>query len=86
LQDFEGKYAKAAAGLVVGGGAGATIMQNDKGVVINLTGVGQGVEVRLALSGMAVQLVNELGGEARCLPFIGSRHRPRGAWPGECAL
>jgi hypothetical protein len=39
VADFEGKYVKAAAGIAVGGGAAATTMQNDKGVVINLTGV-----------------------------------------------
>jgi len=57
LADFEGKYVKAAAGIAVGGGAGATTMQNDKGVVINLTSVGQGVDFRLAVSGMDVTLV-----------------------------
>jgi hypothetical protein len=36
---------------------GATSMRNDKGVVINLTGVGQGVDFRLAVSGMQVKLV-----------------------------
>jgi hypothetical protein len=57
VADFEGKYVKAAAGITVGGGVAATTMQNDKGVVINLTGVGQGVDFRLALSGMDVTLV-----------------------------
>jgi len=57
IEDFEGKYVKAAAGIAVGGGAGATSMRNDKGVVINLTGVGQGVDIRLAVSGMDVTLV-----------------------------
>jgi hypothetical protein len=57
LADFEGKYVKAAAGMAVGGGAGAATMQNDKGVVINLTSVGQGVDFRLAASGMDVTLV-----------------------------
>ena len=57
LQDFEGKYVKATAGMAIGGGAGATSMRNDKGVVINLTGVGQGVDFRLAVSGMDVALV-----------------------------
>jgi hypothetical protein len=32
-------------------------MRNDKGVVMNLTGVGQGVDIRLAVSGMDVTLV-----------------------------
>ena len=58
VKDFEGKYVKAAAGIAVGGGAGAATMQNDKGVVINLTGVNQGVDIRLAVSGMDVQLTN----------------------------
>jgi hypothetical protein len=57
LADFEGKYVKATAGAAVGGGASATTMQNDKGVVINLTGVGQGVDFRLAVSGIDVTLV-----------------------------
>jgi hypothetical protein len=57
LADFEGQYVMAAAGAVVGGGAGATSLRNDKGVVINLTSVGQGVDFRLAVSGMEVKLV-----------------------------
>ena len=57
LEDFAGKYVKVTAGAVVGGGAGATSMRNDKGVVINLTGVGQGIDFRLAVSGMDVTLV-----------------------------
>jgi hypothetical protein len=57
LADFEGKYVKAAAGIAVGGGAAATTMQNDKGVVINLTSVGQGVDLRLAVFGLDVKLV-----------------------------
>src|SRR5262249_14619105 len=56
LKDFEGKYVKAAAGIAVGGGAGAAALQNDKGVAISLTGVGQGVDFRLAVAGMDVQL------------------------------
>jgi hypothetical protein len=32
-------------------------MRNDKWVVIHLTGVGQGVDFRLAVSGMQVKLV-----------------------------
>jgi hypothetical protein len=57
VADFERKYVKAAAGIAVGGGASATTMQNDQSVVINLTGVGQGVDFRLAVSGMDVALV-----------------------------
>jgi hypothetical protein len=57
LEDFEGQYVKATAGAAVGGGMSAASMRNDKGVVINLTGVGQGVDFRLAASGMEVTLV-----------------------------
>jgi hypothetical protein len=56
LEDFEGQYVKAGAGAAVGGGMGATSMRNDKGVVINLTSVGQGIDFRLAVSGMEVKL------------------------------
>jgi len=58
VKDFEGKYVKAAAGIAVGGGAGAATMQNDKGVVINLTGTNQGVDIRLPVSGVDVTLVD----------------------------
>ena len=56
LEDFEGQYVKAGAGAAVGGGMGATSLRNDKGVVINLTSVGQGIDFRLAVSGMEVKL------------------------------
>jgi hypothetical protein len=56
VKDFEGTYVAATASGTVGGGMGASSMRNDKGVVINLTGVGQGVDFRLAVSGMTVKL------------------------------
>ena len=56
VKDFEGTYVAATAAGTVGGGMGATSMRNDKGVVINLSGVGQGVDLRLAVSGMTVKL------------------------------
>jgi len=56
VKDFEGTYVAATASGTVGGGMGASSMRNDKGVVINLSGVGQGVDLRLAVSGMTVKL------------------------------
>ena len=56
IKDFAGTYVAATAAGTVGGGMGASSMRNDKGVVINLTGVGQGVDFRLAVSGMTVKL------------------------------
>jgi hypothetical protein len=57
VADVEEKYVRAAAGIAVGGGAAATTMRNNKGVMIDLTGVGQGVDFRLVVSGMDVTLV-----------------------------
>jgi len=57
LEDFEGQYVRAAAGATVGGGMAATSMRNDKGVVVSMTGVGQGVDIKLAVSGVGVTLV-----------------------------
>jgi hypothetical protein len=56
VKDIEGKYVAATAGASVGGGAGATSMRNEKGVVINLTSVSEGVDFRLAVSGMTISL------------------------------
>src|SRR5262249_29508735 len=57
IEDFAGKYVQMSAGAVVGGGAGATSMRNDKGVIINFISVGQRVSFKLAVSGMDVTLV-----------------------------
>src|SRR5215813_14643526 len=57
IKDFPGTYVAATASGTVGGGMGASSMRNDRGVVINLSGVGQGVDFRLAVSGMTVKLV-----------------------------
>ena len=56
VKDFEGTYVAATASGTVGGGMEASSMRNDKGVVINLSGVGQGVDFRLAVSGLTVKL------------------------------
>jgi hypothetical protein len=57
VKDFEGTYVAAKAAATVGGGVGASSMRNDKGVVIDLTGVGEGIDFRLAVSGMTVTLL-----------------------------
>ena len=46
LEDCEGQDIKAAAGVAVGGGVGATSLRNNTGVIINLTSVGQGMDFR----------------------------------------
>ena len=58
LSDFNGNYVAGSAGATVGGGAGAVIMRNQNGVVMKLTGVGQGIQLTLAGSGVDVALKN----------------------------
>jgi hypothetical protein len=56
LQDFAGTYVAASAGIAVGGGKSGITMRNDRGVVIHATSVGQGVDLRLATSGVTIRL------------------------------
>jgi hypothetical protein len=56
LEDFSGKYLSAAAAATVGLGAGATAMQNDKGVVIYLLPKTKGVNLKLAGEGVKFTL------------------------------
>lgn len=56
LEDFNGNYAAVSAGAVVGGGMGATSMRNQNGVVINITGTGQGVKFKLGVDGVKFAL------------------------------
>jgi hypothetical protein len=60
VKDFEGTYVAATAAGTVGGGMGTSSMRNDKGVILNLSGVGQGVDLRLAVSGITVKLTGQL--------------------------
>ena len=52
LADFNGNYTAGGAGATVGGGASATIMKNQNGVVIELTSTTQGASLKLAASGI----------------------------------
>jgi hypothetical protein len=56
VSDFAGTYVAGTAGATVGGGAGASTMRNEHGVVINLTSVSEGADLRLAVSGMKVTM------------------------------
>jgi hypothetical protein len=55
-KDIEGKYVAGTAGATLGGGASVTSMRNEKGVVIDLTSTSEGVDFRLAVSGMTISL------------------------------
>ena len=56
VADFEGQYVAATAGITVGGGANAASLKNDRGVVMNVGSTSQGVDFRLAASGITVKL------------------------------
>ncbi len=56
LQDFSGTYISGAAEATVGGGAGATVMKNQNGVVIELKSTTQGANLKLGPEGLRLSL------------------------------
>jgi hypothetical protein len=54
--DFNGNYTSAAAQGTLGGGAGASAMKNQNGVVIELTSTTQGLNLKLAAEGVKFTL------------------------------
>ena len=56
LDDFNGNYAAATAQATVGGGAGATAMQNQKSVVIKIVSTTQGLDFKFAADGVKITL------------------------------
>ena len=57
LSDFAGTYNAASAGIDVGGGVGASYLENQHDVVIKITSKKQGVQFTLAAEGLRVKLV-----------------------------
>ena len=56
LDDFNGNYTAATAEGTLGGGAGATTMKNQNGVVIDLFTTTKGFNLKLAPSGISLKL------------------------------
>ncbi len=56
LKDFSGNYTAVSAGAALAGGGGVAAMRNDKGVVIEMRSMTQGVELRLGVDGLAVSV------------------------------
>ncbi|HBH30002.1 MAG: DUF1134 domain-containing protein [Desulfofustis sp. PB-SRB1] len=56
VEDFAGTFSAAEAGIALGGGAGAQIMENQNGVLIKLTSTKQGVQLKLAPEGLSIKM------------------------------
>jgi hypothetical protein len=56
LEDFSGIYRAAGAAATAGKGAGATALENDKGVVIELKSATKGASLKFALEGLKLAL------------------------------
>ena len=56
LSDFEGNYIAWSAGLAVGGGASATYLKNEHGVVLKLVSTHSGIRFNLSSNGVRITL------------------------------
>jgi len=56
IADFSGTYAAAAAGAAIAGGGSGTAMKNDRGVVIRMVSTAEGVQFKLAVEGVTIEL------------------------------
>jgi hypothetical protein len=56
LEDLNGNYVAASAGLTIAGGGDAVVLRNEHGVFIKLLATNQGLRFNLAGAGMSVKL------------------------------
>jgi len=56
LADFSGNYTGVSAGATVAGGGGGTVLKNQNGVTLKLTGTTQGLKFKLAVDGVKLTL------------------------------
>jgi hypothetical protein len=56
LEDLNGNYVAASAGLTIAGGGDAVVLKNEHGVVITLLATDQGLRFNLAGSGVSVKI------------------------------
>jgi hypothetical protein len=56
VSQFAGKYAAAGAGIALAGGAAGLTMQNQRGVIINLNAVQQGVQLNIGPQGFNIKM------------------------------
>jgi hypothetical protein len=57
LEDLDGNYVAAAAGLTIGGGGDAVDLRNEHGVLIKLLATTHGLRFTLSGNGVSVKLV-----------------------------
>jgi len=56
LEDFNGNYTSFTAGITVAGGGAGTTMKNQNGVIINLVATTQGLNFKLGVDGLKIDL------------------------------
>jgi outer membrane immunogenic protein len=54
IEDFSGDYAAASASAAIAGGSGVATMRNQRGVVIDLTGIDKGVQLKFGVEGVKI--------------------------------
>jgi hypothetical protein len=54
IEDFSGNYAAASASAAIAEGSGVATMRNQHGVVIDLTGIDQGVNLKVGVEGVKI--------------------------------
>lgn len=59
IADFSGGYSAATAGVTVGGGGSAAILQNEHGVVIKLLSTTEGLRFNLAANGVSIKVTDK---------------------------
>jgi hypothetical protein len=64
LSDFDGTYAAVGAAAAAGPGAGASIMRNDRGVVVELRSKREGAQLKAGVDGLRMELT-DAGGKPR---------------------
>lgn len=58
VADLAGTYTQAGAGIAIAGGVKGMLARNQKGVVIDLRAVQQGVQLNLGVGGFTIELAN----------------------------
>jgi hypothetical protein len=61
LSDFDGTYVAAGAAAAAGPGGGASIMRNDRGVVVELRSKSEGVQLKAGVDGLRMELTGAGG-------------------------